>query len=187
MRLNRKATMFTGIAAAALVGLSSVAFACLTTKGKIDLKTTNGAGDTVKSDGRAVSHGFCYNPTIAASTAASGGTVMVSVAPNGCGSTPSNQLANGNARVVLQHDNGKPGWTRSGAGVAWSFVSGNGCFAGGGVVTKTLATTFNVSSGSASATFNIPAFVGASDANEAGHICVRDSAGTGAFAPLVLT
>jgi hypothetical protein len=178
--------MFAGITAATVIGASSVAFACLVTRGQITLTGDQRAGDTVKASDGATFHGFCYNPTIAAK-AASPGQVTVAVAPTTCGTTNSQLPDSSTYQVVLQTDAAKFAWTRTNTSTAWAWntVANNGCFGSNLPATVTLATTFNVVNGAATGTFTVPGGVAASGTNDAHSICVGYPGQDGAFAPLV--
>jgi hypothetical protein len=186
LRFTRKTLMFAGITAATVIGASSVAFACLVTKGQIQLTGTQATGAVVQGTG--VQHGFCANPTPAAKTYhGTTGQVTVAVAPTTCGTT-STQLDDGATyQVVLQKSTTSYNWVVSGSAWTWNTLGAYGCFGGTAAATVTLATTFNVVSGAATGTFNIPAGVAASSAGNAHGICVGTPTSSGAFAPLELS
>jgi len=190
--ISRRKLVFFGVAAAAVIGTSSVAFACLTFKGQITLTGgTGGAGDTVKGANAPMAN--CYGPTKAAATSrtAGVGTVQVVVAATAACSTT--QLPQGsNYTVALQDDNQtsplRVAWQRTGAGAAWQFTANNGCWGPNKPATRSLSTTFSVdATGAGSGTYTMPSGVPVINGNNAGGICVGNPvAGNGAFAPLQL-
>jgi hypothetical protein len=188
MSCTRKTLLFAGITAVACIGTGSVAFACLVTRGQIAVTGTTTTGDIVKGTGAVMT--YCYNPTVAAQTYhGTTGQVTVAVAPTTCGTTTTQLPDAATYQVALQKDTAKFAWTRASGSTAWAWntAADNACWDSNVPATVTLATTFNVVNGSATATFSIPAFVAASGANDAHSICVGTPTSAGAFAPLRLT
>lgn len=178
---------------AAVLGVSSVAWACTNFAGKF---TVNGTG-TTQSVVQAVkdSNGMVYCAGNAGATAANashnlGTVIKLKVEPSTCGANPSSQLPampSGGAAVLIRNIKA---FTFSSS--VWNFVANSGCWATG--ATDTTLTAQTIGSDGKFANADVNGFISetlpttglsANNTNEASNICVGNST-NGDIAPLVI-
>ncbi len=187
-RKTRKRFVFVAAVLAGVLGFSSVAFACITQKGKLTV-TGATAGDTVIGNGTDM--GWCQKATNAARQTP-GNDVTYTIRPGASGDCSTSSLADGTGyEVRVYHPTESEGYAyiKDSTTGLWEFQDGTGCYKTSPARGTRQGSTFSITNGAADVTrtLDVGGLTHENGTNNAALVCVAKATNPtagGIFSPL---